>query len=75
MEKGDINDNGQRLDYKTLELSPQYHPRRDDLPKVYIYVMRCGHCGLAYGANNCDAWCRKCPNCQNGKPGVKTRTS
>lgn len=71
MEVGELNRRGQQLLGKTHELSPQYHPRRDDLPKVYIWEMRCDRCGHEYGANNCDAWCRKCPKCQKGRPGVK----
>ena len=68
---GELNQRGQQLLGKALELSPQYHPRRDDLPKVYIWEMRCVHCGHVYGANNCDARRRKCPKCQQGRPGVK----
>lgn len=35
-----------------------------------VYVLRCGSCGHEYGANGSDAWLRKCPSCQGGKPGL-----
>lgn len=36
----------------------------------YIYVVRCSDCGLEYGANGSDTFQRKCPDCQDGKPGL-----
>lgn len=48
--------------------------RLTDLPGTdhgqSIYVLRCGHCSEEYGANGCDIWLRKCPNCQGGRPGL-----
>ena len=38
-------------------------------PDLYIYKMTCEDCGCVYGANGCDVWLRKCPDCQGGKPG------
>ena len=71
MNGGDqFNRNHQQLIRKTSELSPQYHPRPDHLPKVRIWEMRCGKCGYEYGVNSVDAHHRKCPKCQGGKPGI-----
>ena len=69
MNENETNTCGQTLICKTSVLSPQYHPRPEHLPKIYVWVMRCSECGFVYGANNCDAWLRKCPRCQGGKPG------
>lgn len=69
MNEGETNDNGQTLLRKTKDLSPRYHPRPDHLPKVYIWIMDCSKCGHRYGANNCDAHLRRCPNCQGGALG------
>jgi len=35
-----------------------------------VYLLRCKHCDEEYGANGSDAWQRKCPECQGGKPGL-----
>jgi hypothetical protein len=35
-----------------------------------VFVMRCGVCGCEYGAYGCDADIRRCPQCQDGPPGV-----
>ena len=70
MNKGETNVNGQILICKTSVLSSQYHPRPKHLPKVYIWVLECSECGFKYGANNCDARLRKCPQHQGGKPGL-----
>jgi len=37
----------------------------------YVYRMLCGYCGKEYGANGSDIHLRKCPNCQEGKPGLE----
>jgi hypothetical protein len=43
----------------------------------YIYLLRCKHCGLEYGANGSDIWERKCPSplsqCKagNGREGIE----
>lgn len=34
------------------------------------YKMECIKCGHVYGANGTDIHLRKCPKCQNGKPGI-----
>jgi hypothetical protein len=36
----------------------------------YVYVLRCGHCGHEYGANGSDIHERRCPDCQQGAPGL-----
>ena len=35
-----------------------------------VYEMKCTICRHHYGANGTDIWERKCPKCQNGKPGI-----
>ncbi len=35
-----------------------------------IYVLQCLHCQYEYGANGSDIFQRKCPKCQNGRPGL-----
>jgi hypothetical protein len=37
----------------------------------HIYVLRCRHCNLRYGANGSDIHQRKCPKCQGGRPGLE----
>ena len=67
---GYLNRNGQ-LVVKSTGL-----PGNDHLQ--YIYVLRCTRidprtgreCGYEYGANGSDIFQRKCPRCQDGKPGL-----
>lgn len=56
------NRNGQ------VVVRPTGMPGTDHLQ--YIYVLRCGHCTLEYGANGSDIHLRKCPGCQGGRPGL-----
>ena len=35
-----------------------------------VYVLKCEHCSTEYGANGSDIWERRCPNCQDGRPGL-----
>ena len=35
-----------------------------------VYQIACSLCGRVYGANGSDIFERKCPRCQNGKPGL-----
>lgn len=35
----------------------------------YVYELKCKHCGHRYGANGSDIHERKCPACQDGRPG------
>jgi hypothetical protein len=35
-----------------------------------VYQLVCSCCGHVYGANGADIHLRKCPNCQNGRPGL-----
>lgn len=48
------------------------HPGTDHNAKVW--VLRCRVCGFCYGANSTDAWERKCPNHDGGKPGLPIPT-
>jgi len=59
---GFVNRNGQ-VNVRATDL-----PGNDHLQK--IYVLRCEHCGHEYGANGSDIFQRKCPNCQDGAPGL-----
>ena len=34
------------------------------------YKLECLNCGATYGANGSDIFQRKCPNCQDGAPGI-----
>ena len=36
----------------------------------YVYELECTRCSRHYGANGSDIHERKCPFCQNGKPGL-----
>jgi len=36
----------------------------------YVFVLKCTHCDLEYGANGSDIHERRCPNCQGGRPGL-----
>ena len=35
-----------------------------------VFVMRCTVCGHEYGSYGCDADIRRCPECQEGAPGI-----
>ncbi len=59
---GDINTNGQQILRLTTERGTDYNAR--------VWVLKCRHCLNIYGSNGTDAWQRKCPHCQNGKPGL-----
>lgn len=36
----------------------------------WVYVLRCEECGHVYGVNGSDIHERKCPACQDGRPGL-----
>ena len=36
----------------------------------YAYKVRCQKCEYIYGTNGSDLFQRKCPECQDGKPGI-----
>ena len=61
-EPGATNNHGQVV-VRSTELPGTDHGAR-------VVVMRCEHCAAEYGANSTDAWQRKCPECQDGKPGL-----
>ena len=56
------NRNGQTV------VCPTGLPGTDHLQ--FVYRLRCGSCGLEYGANGSDIHLWKCPNCQGGRPGL-----
>jgi hypothetical protein len=60
---GFINSNGQQVVRRTER------PGTDHLQVVY--VLRCAACGHAYGANGSDIHLRRCPECQDGRPGLQ----
>jgi rubredoxin len=35
------------------------------------YVLECQHCGWLYRANGTDIHERRCPKCQDGRPGLE----
>ena len=57
-----------------LNRNRQRNVRSTDLPGndhlQRIYVLECGDCGTQYGANGSDIFQRKCPECQEGAPGL-----
>jgi len=59
---GYVNRNGQ----VTIRNTGQ--PETDHLQLVYHLV--CSHCGNNYGSNGSDIHDKKCPKCQNGRPGL-----
>lgn len=59
---GAVNRNGQHL-LQDLNRASATHP------SAKIYRLRCLFCGHNYGANGCDVHIRKCPECQEGRPG------
>lgn len=63
---GDINRNSQQLLRLTAERGTDYN--------AHVWVLKCQHCLNIYGSNSTDAWQRKCPNCQKGKPGLQVPT-
>ncbi|MEA1961330.1 MAG: hypothetical protein U9N81_08695 [Bacillota bacterium] len=63
----DFNKNGQQLIEKTEMPSSTHYNQK-------IWIVKCedqnGHgCKTIYGVNGCDFHIRKCPNCQQGRPG------
>jgi hypothetical protein len=59
---GNINRNHQTV-VRSTGLPGTDHGQR-------IYMLRCGDCGVEYGANGSDIFQRKCPACQGGAPGL-----
>lgn len=60
--EGFMNGNGQQVVRRTDR------PGTDHLQVVY--VLRCTACGHIYGANGSDIHLRRCPECQDGRPGL-----
>jgi len=63
VKKGKVNKNRQRC-CGTLDV-----PGTDE--NALAYKMECRLCGFVYGANGEDVFERKCPNCQDGEPGIR----
>jgi len=40
-------------------------------PGQYGYKMECTRCGYVYGTNGSDIYERRCPECQQGTPGIR----
>src|SRR6185436_4654120 len=57
----DLNQNNQQILRLTKESGTDHNAR--------IWVLECRQCSHVYGCNSTDAWERKCPKCQKGKPG------
>lgn len=58
---GYCNADGQEVIGKTSRSGPEGQR---------VFVMRCRVCGHEYGAYGCDADIRRCPQCQDGLPGL-----
>jgi len=59
---GAINRNGQRV-VEFLRKDPQNKLNQ-------IYKVACTLCAHRYGAYSSDLWQRRCPECQEGRPGL-----
>ena len=59
---GNVNRN------KQVTIRNTQQPGNDHLQ--YLYQMACSLCGHNYGSNGTDIHERKCPKCQQGKPGL-----
>lgn len=59
---GDLNRNGQQVVKKTSS--------KGTSGRAYAWWLRCTHCGCEYLANSTEAFQRKCPQCQKGRPGI-----
>lgn len=66
---------------QTKTTTPGFRNRNDqtvirgtDIPGTdhnqYVYELKCGRCGLHYGANGSDIHLRRCPGCDGGAPGL-----
>ena len=61
MQPGDRNRNAQQL----LRITDSPGTDQDS----NVCILKCGACGYIYGCNSTDAVQRKCPACQQGRPG------
>ena len=59
---GFVNRNGQELVRRTEKQGTDY--------PQYVYVLKCQHCGNEYGATGQGVQGRRCPRCQDGRPGA-----
>lgn len=63
---GDVNRNYQQLLRISTHQGTDYNAR--------VWVLKCRMCSNIYGSNSTDAWQRKCPKCQEGRPGLPVPT-
>lgn len=63
---GDTNVNHQQLLRLSRASGTDY--------KARVWVLKCQLCSNIYGSNSTDAWERRCPNCQSGRPGLDIPT-
>ncbi len=63
---GEVNRNHQQLLRLTTQPGTDYNSR--------VGVLKCRLCAKIYGSNSTDAWERKCPQCQHGRPGLNLPT-
>ncbi len=66
-EIGFVNSKGQEVVRRTEKPGNDHNQR--------TYEVACQHCGHRYGVNGSDIYDRKCPNCQDGKPGLPIECS
>jgi hypothetical protein len=59
---GYVNRNDQEVVERTERAGTDHGQR--------VYIILCRRCRRRYGANGSDIWLRKCPHCQDGKPGL-----
>ncbi len=63
MKPGERNRNAQQL-LRITDMRGTDHNAR-------VWILKCDACGNIYGCNSTDAFERKCPACQRGKPGLE----
>jgi hypothetical protein len=59
---GFVNSNGQEVMRRREKRGTDY--------LQYVYVLKCKHCGNEYTVNGQDIQGRRCPHCQDGRPGL-----
>jgi len=63
---GDVNRNNQQLLRLSTQPGTDYNAR--------VWVLQSLMCSYIYGSNSTDAWQRRCPKCQDGRPGLDVPT-
>jgi hypothetical protein len=59
-----------RVGYRNADGQEIIRPTEARAAEQRIFVMRCTVCGHEYGSYGCDADIRRCPQCQDGAPGL-----